>query len=593
VSISRRDVCKAGIAVGGAALASKAFGDGGGSGSTLVSSSGLRSPFVTPWVEPLYIPPVLGSVALTEDPAGSGDFVNTSAGITFRTVDSGHGLAAGYTHQKCSEFKPKKLYQIDLQNANWSFHKELPPAPLFTYNGAIPGPMIHVYYGEPMVIRVNNKLDPKVQGFGMPDTATHLHNMHTASESDGYPLDLVTSTPDPVNHPSYRDQHYCMVRAGCDQIEGTGDPRETLGTLWYHDHRIDFTAQNVYRGLFGFCNAFDETDTGDETGALHPATNLRLPSGAFDIMLGFVDPQFDSSGKIYFDVFDTDGHLGDYVAVNGKIQPFLNVQRRKYRFRLLDIGPSRFYQFFLSKGLPAAGQTTWIPTTLISTDGNLLPFPVPMDNIPVAPAERMDIVVDFSKYNDGDEIYLVNRLQQTSGRGPDYQLMNPGVPVLKFVVQGAAPAPDPSRVPATLRALHAPSAAELASAVHRSWEFARSNGAWTVNGLFFDQNVVRATVKRAPAGQPATTEIWTIKNGGGGWSHPIHIHFEEFQILTRNGAPPPLYERGRKDVVNIHPDEEVKVFFRFGDFHGKYVMHCHNVVHEDHAMMIRFDIVDT
>jgi FtsP/CotA-like multicopper oxidase with cupredoxin domain len=307
-------------------------------------------------------------------------------------------------------------------------------------------------------------------------------------------------------------------------------------------------------------------------------------------MLGFVDPQFDSAGNIFFDVFDTDGHLGDKVAVNGKIEPYLKVQRRKYRFRLLDIGPSRYYEFFLSKGVPVTGQQNWIPTTLIATDGNLLPSPVPMASLMMAPAERVDIIVDFSQYNDGDELYLVNRMQQTSGRGPDYQLMNPGVPVLKFIVQGTAPAPDPSKVPALLRETPLPSAAELAGAVHRNWEFARSNGAWTVNGVFFDKNVVNAAVKRAPAGKSATCEIWTLKNGGGGWSHPIHVHYEECQILSRNGAPPPIYERGRKDVVNLRPDEEVKVFFRFRDFNGKYVMHCHNVVHEDHAMMIRFDV---
>jgi FtsP/CotA-like multicopper oxidase with cupredoxin domain len=594
---SRREVLKTsftaiGTAVVVASLPSSASGDEGGSGSTLVSSSGLRSPFVTPWVDPLYIPPVLTSLPLTEDPANPGLFVTPPPGITFQEIEpAAHGLAEGYTHQRCDEFKPKKFYQLDVSNTNWSFHSSpaLQPAPLFTYNGAIPGPMIHARYGEPIVVRVNNKLDPTSQGFGMPDTATHLHNMHSASESDGYPSDFVPRTADPVNQPHYRDHHYAMVAAGCDQIPGTGDERECMGTLWYHDHRIDHTAENVYRGLFGFFNAFDELDSGEET---DPSPALGLPSGEFDIMLGFVDPQFDAAGKIFFDVFDTDGHLGDKVAVNGKIQPFLDVQRRKYRFRLLDIGPSRYYQFFLSKGLPTTGQTKFETMTLIANDGNLLPGPLPLDNILMTPAQRMDLIVDFSQYKAGDEIYLVNRMQQTTGRGPDYKLMDPGYPVLKFIVQGTVPAPDPSKVPALLRPLSSPTPAELAGAVHRSWEFARSNGAWTVNGVFFDTNVVRASVKRAPVGSPATTEIWTIKNGGGGWSHPIHIHFEEFQILSRNGAPPALFERGRKDVVNIGPGDEVKVFFRFRDFTGRYVMHCHNVVHEDHAMMIRFDIVD-
>src|SRR5437588_5033087 len=157
-----------------------------------------------------------------------------------------------------------------------------------------------------------------------------------------------------------------------------GDIREALGTLWYHDHRIDHTAENVYKGMCGFFNAFDELDTGNETDSSNLA--LRLPSGDCDIMLAFMDPQFDAGGKVFFNVFDTEGHLGDKIAVNGKIQPFLNVQRRKYRFRLVDIGPSRFYQFFLSEGLPVAGQKSWLPMTLIANDGNLLEAPLTVDN---------------------------------------------------------------------------------------------------------------------------------------------------------------------------------------------------------------------
>jgi FtsP/CotA-like multicopper oxidase with cupredoxin domain len=407
--------------------------------------------------------------------------------------------------------------------------------------------------------------------------------MHTPSESDGYPGNFIT----PGN---YRDHHYPMAAAGVDEDAfeaNDGDDRECLGTLWYHDHRIDHTAENVYKGLAGFCNVFDELDSGDETGVLNNGEGeaLRLPSGNFDIMLGFLDPQFDGAGRIFFDVFDTEGHLGDKIAVNGKIQPFLHVQRRKYRFRLLDFGPSRFYQFFLSEGLPVAGQKSWLPMVLIANDGNLLEAPLTVDNVLMGVANRMDVIVDFSNFNDKDEVYLVNRLRQTTGRGPDYSLMDPGVPVLKFIVNGTFKAPDPSVIPKSMRSLARPTAVELSGAVRRRWEFARSNGAWTVNNRFFDLNVVNASVKLG------STEIWTLKNGGGGWSHPIHIHFEEFQILSRNGSPPEAHEAGRKDVVILKPGDEVELFFRFRDFVGRYVMHCHNVVHEDHAMMIRWDIV--
>src|SRR5262249_1858442 len=148
--------------------------------------------------------------------------------------------------------------------------------------------------------------------------------------------------------------------------------------------------------------------------------------------------------------------LGDKIAVNGKIQPYLDVQRRKYRFRLLDGGPSRWYQIYLSKGLPAVNNQSWLPMTLIANDGNLLEAPVTADHLQLAVANRMDVVMLFSKFNDGDELYLVNRAEQTSGRGPTGNLMNPGVPVLKFKVHGVIPAPDPSVVPGKLRPLPRP-----------------------------------------------------------------------------------------------------------------------------------------
>ena len=115
--------------------------------------------------------------------------------------------------------------------------------------------------------------------------------------------------------------------------------------------------------------------------------------------------------------------------------------------------------------------------------------------------------------------------------------------------------------------------------------FGDDNGGWTVNGKFFNVNEVRA------APQQGTAEIWVLQNDGGDWSHPIHIHMEEFQILSRNGQPPPPHEVSRKDVVILGPDDEVRVFIRFRDFLGRYPTHCHNLVHEDHAMMFRWDVV--
>jgi FtsP/CotA-like multicopper oxidase with cupredoxin domain len=281
---------------------------------------------MTPWVDPLPIPQVLQPLAGGLSPA-------------FTPLEPARDWWGPYAHQRYNEFPAKKWYQIDVKEVPWSFHRDLSvPAMMFSYCGSVPGPMIQARYGEPLVVRFNNLLPINHIGVGVPETATHLHNMHTPAESDGFPGDFVTPG-------WYRDQHYPMIRAGYNNSPATnGDYRESLGTLWYHDHRFNFTSQNVYKGLFGFFNAFDELDTGNETDKSSSA--LRLPSGQFDIMLGFQDPQFDNSGNIFFNTFDVEGHLGDRVAVNGKIMPYLDVQRRKYRFRLLDAGPSRWYQFY-------------------------------------------------------------------------------------------------------------------------------------------------------------------------------------------------------------------------------------------------------
>jgi len=242
IKFSRRKVVNTGVAAAGAALASKVIASpdqgsggkgsaGGGSGAALVSSSGLKSPSVAPWVEPLYIPPVLTPAA--------------ALAPAFQPDEPARDWWKPYTHQRYAEFPAHKFYQLNVQNANWSFHRSLPPTPLFTYNGNFPGPMIHARYGEPIVVRINNELQPVHTGLGIPDTATHLHNMHAAAESDGYPGDFVT----PGN---YRDQHYPMVRAGYDQYRSTspnGDYRESLGSMWYHDHRINYTSQNAYKGM--------------------------------------------------------------------------------------------------------------------------------------------------------------------------------------------------------------------------------------------------------------------------------------------------------------------------------------------------------
>jgi FtsP/CotA-like multicopper oxidase with cupredoxin domain len=358
-----------------------------------------------------------------------------------------------------------------------------------------------------------------------------------------------------------------------------------MSSLWYHDHHLDFTAQNVYKGLFGCYNMFDDRDTGDET------TGLHLPSGDYDVPIFFNDFIFDADCQQVFDLFNLDGILGDRFLANGAIQPFFNVKKRRYRLRLYNPGPSRWYEFALYDG------SKFLPFWQISSDGNLLPQAIQVTSVRISVAERADIIVDFGKINTS-RVYLVNRLEQVNGRGPTGKVLTPGQAIIQINIGATAPdySVDPAAAPLYLRALPDPDfnalLARAAKAKTRTWEFSRSNGAWTVNGKFFDENRVDAAIPQE------SEEVWVIRNPDNGWRHPVHIHFEEHRTLSRNGVlvkPNAQFnasvDYARKDVVELNTNEEVRIFMRFRDMKGRYVMHCHNVVHEDHAMMVRWDIV--
>lgn len=497
-------------------------------------------------------------------------------------------------HQLRSLLPPQKYYTLHVKEAYHSFHPELPTQKIWGYDGILPGPTFVERYGTPIVVRIHNDLPANAVGFGSPEISTHLHNLHTGSESDGFAGDYYSRTkygPTITASGGYKDHFYPNCYAGYDDPRyhyTNGDPREALGTLWYHDHRADFTGPNVYKGLAGVYLLFDEIDSGDERDT-HPKA-LRLPSGVgkYDIPLVFADKQFDSSGYLFFDQFATKGILGDKFCVNGKVQPFFQVERRKYRFRLLNGSVSRFYELYLTDGRGVNQSFSYI-----ANDGNLLPAPLTMRKVHLGPAERADIVIDFSRYPMGSKLYIVNRLVQIDGRGPEGPLVNTrgtdgllttaGTQILRFDVGGLPQQADLSQVPPNLRALPPIDLTEVTQT--RVWEFDKENEVWTVNGNIFDPLKAVANPKRDSA------EIWVLR-GKGDWHHPVHIHFEEGRILSRNGLPPAPHEAGRKDVYVLAPGEELRLFIRFRDCTGKYMMHCHNLIHEDHAMMIRFDIVN-
>ena len=126
----------------------------------------------------------------------------------------------------------------------------------------------------------------------------------------------------------------------------------------------------------------------------------------------------------------------------------------------------------------------------------------------------------------------------------------------------------------------------MAPAIVRTFKFDRLNGQWSINGQFMDCNQFRFTV------QQNSSEQWLLTNLTGDWTHPVHIHLEEHQILSRNRVAPTVpADMGRKDVTQLHPNERVMLFFQFRDWVGKYPIHCHNVVHEDHAMMALWHVM--
>jgi FtsP/CotA-like multicopper oxidase with cupredoxin domain len=501
-----------------------------------------------------------------------------------------------------------RFYSIIAEERKVKFHRDLPPTDIWSYrdqNGPAVSPFalgptfqerISATRTSGVIVRVTNGLSANQPGFGSPHLSTHLHGGHQPFFADGFPADITSPSFTPVIEPGkFYDYAYPLLDPGF--ISDVADSTDRPATQWYHDHVIDFTGPNVYRGLVGLFQIFDPVlngqaggpDVGDENNK----TGLQLPSGEFDIPLVVQDKVFAPDGSLVFDQFNHDGFLGDTFLVNGKIQPFASVSRRRYRFRFLNGSGARIYSLFLTnaKGTPQ-------PMSVIATEGGMLSHAQqPVTSFMMAPAERYEVIVDFSKL-DGNEFYVENRLAQDEGRGPrgtfeEPEILPSGTRILKFVVaHGTVPDPSFDVQPGdALRPFAAISPAELAAVkTFRSFVFERSHGAWVINGQL-------AGNLSSPMAAPVinTPEIWRLKNSSGGWWHPIHIHSEFQHVLSRNGVSPSpvVFERdgiARKDTTILGPGSEVEVYLKFRDYAGPFVFHCHNIAHEDMAMMARFDI---
>jgi len=604
--LTRRDLVKMGILTGG--------GIGGG----LVmadrrSSTALGAlPPLTPFVEPLTVLPALPSRSASE--LGTGTTAPTSS--PYRAINPANNMpyeGRSEAHQSRDSYPVAKYLMTRMAaNPNVSVHPNLPSQTFWGFNqgGAdltadpamSPGPVLVMRYGSPVLIRRFNALPPPEQngGFGVPDVSTHLHNFHSGPESDGAPCDPTQQRF--FYRGQYYDYYHNLCRAGWNSTHpGDGNVQESLGFLWYHEHRVDHTAENTYKGLVGPAIVFNEFDTGDEN------SGFRLPSfPQYDMPLVFADKLIDpATGLLVFDTFNFDGLLGNTFLVNGKVQPFHEVQKRRYRFRILDVGPSRFYEVFLTN---PDNLTQRIPFWVISNDGNLLPRPIEVTSYRLGVAERADIIVDFKKiadrFGNPARLRLENRLEQINGRGPTGRILaaGQGDQLMEFRLTGGAVTdnsfdPEPVASPrvralagdAVFAPISLPDISNVTPRITRTFRFERGkNGQWQINGQFMDCTRFRMTV------QANSAERWILQNKSGGWQHPVHIHFEEFRILSRNGVPvkPGNIEFSRKDVVQLRDNEEVELLMRFRDMKGGYPMHCHNTVHEDHQMMLLWQIAD-
>ena len=638
-----------------------------------------------------------------------------------------HGYAKG-------EFGPGGLYhntagttatEGTAKGIGIRFHPNMPIQnhnSVWTFDGTLPPKLLMARYGQPILMRHYNALpiDPAANGgFGLHTLSTHEHNGHNPAESDGYtnafffpgqyydyrwPVQLAgydtinTKAQDPrAAFPCtpgetlwVNDSNPGLKTCENGSIKVRGDWRETMSTHWFHDHMLDFTAHNVYKGNAAMMNYYSALDRGNE--ALEDGVNLRLPSGSalswgnrdYDVNLTIADKAWDQSGQLWFNPFNIDGFIGDQMMVNWLYKPYFDVRARSYRLRILNGSVSRYMKIAVVREVRGNGgefrgpqgsgvSYNRVPFHMIANDGNIMEHAVPFDGsmdlngngdlkddngiLPtLAIAERYDIIINFAKHGiqPGDKIFFVNLMEHDTGKGPSKDAVSladvlsekykavidqtskgprwrDGDPVVgKFLQFNVKPyvgqdlsldpvAYEPAKpgkaagkkmIPLTIDRNDQTMQAKLKQARHRSFEFGRSDGTdtapWTIKtdgGFGYSMDPRRITAAPQLANGPTdagyggdgTLEVWKIKNGGNGWSHPVHVHFEEGVILNRDGKAPPEWEKwARKDLYRVGPEVdssgEVEMAIRFREFAGTFMEHCHNTQHEDNSMLLRFDL---
>jgi spore coat protein A len=436
--------------------------------------------------------------------------------------------------------------------------------PVFAYDGRFPGPLIESRRGRPVSVRLRNELP-------FP-TVTHLHGGSTPAEHDGFPCDLVL----PAGGWPHALHHAGRTSAG--EREYRYPLEQRAATLWYHDHRMDFTGPQVWLGLAGAHVHRDEEELA-----------LPLPRGERELVLMIADRSFDADGSLLYPSVDRElaehggvtggfheGVLGDVILVNGRAWPELDVEPARYRLRFVNASNARHYRLTLD-GLAHDEP----PFVQIGGDGGLLEAPVRHRRLPIAPGERFDVVVDFTGLRRGALVELGN----AEGEGGTARVM-------RFRVV-ADRADDASSVPERLSTVER---LDPAAAVRtRTFSFGRDADAaagaaaggtggavWRINRQGYDPGASLAEVR------PGEIEAWEFT---GDTRHPVHVHLSPFQVIARGDGPPAATDAGWKDTVSLGPGDRVRVLVRFDARPGRFMLHCHTLEHEDMAMMANFDVV--
>ncbi|MFZ0761087.1 MAG: multicopper oxidase [Candidatus Sulfotelmatobacter sp.] len=472
---------------------------------------------------------------------------------------------------RSSPADPKRsvpFYRIQARAIASKVHRDLQPTRFWSFGRSTPGPTLETRTGEPLLVEWVNALpnqhflpvDHTIHG-AEPDkpavrTVVHLHGGKTGPESDGYPEDWIVPGKSSLYY--YPNQQ---------------DP----AMLWYHDHALGINRLNVYAGLFG---AFFIRDGVEDA--------LNLPKGKYELTLNLYDRMLTRDARLLYPVSPDPQApwvpeiFGNAILVNGKLFPYLEVEPRKYRLRILNASNARFYDLSFVNEKKEGAQFHQI-----GTDQGLLAAPVALTSLEIAPAERADLVVDFSEH-----------------RGTQLVLKNDAFTVMQFRVS-AKKVTDTSSLPHALRpVLKIPESQAAQTRLLTLNEYVTKAGNPAM--LLLNASHWRLPVTEKPV--LGSTEIWTLINPTND-SHPIHVHLVRFQILDRQpyepwlfqtkrqlhflgpAQPPDPSEAGWKDTVRAHPGMVTRIIIPFEGFTGRYVWHCHILEHEDNEMMRPYDVI--